>query len=200
MAKLIWTGSDTLFASRFVGGQKFPTLKKKYPYFWAMTVFAKIADIFVQEHYVVSEHLIKRLEPLKLKKPIKVLVDPPKPVEKLKMVSHEGFNILYYCPIQKNYKFFDWCYGIDIFHRVKWRFSDNKDVNFFYITGEHDMDKVYPYVDFYLRPNRSDGEPRMVMECEALGIPYYWTKENPSYRGAVQKINNELKKWRSENS
>ena len=59
--KNMWTGSDVLFATRFCGGKKFPTNRSKYLYFLGMMIYAKIADLFVECHYVVSEHLKNEL-------------------------------------------------------------------------------------------------------------------------------------------
>ena len=151
-----------------------------------MRVFAKIADLFVQEHYVVSEHLIKELAPLKLKKGIKVLIDPPLYPGKYEKQPHKGFNVLYYRGIGANQKFNDWVYGYDIFLKVKRMYTD---VNFIEVNGGEDMTNVYPIIDFYLRPNRHDGAPRMIMECENNGIPYYWSKCTPVTNTIIQAIN-----------
>ena len=52
--KLMWTGSDMLYAT-WAYGKRFPTKKSKIPYFYGCTLFAKIADLFVEGHYVVSK-------------------------------------------------------------------------------------------------------------------------------------------------
>ena len=56
------------------------------------------------------------------------------------------------------------------------------------VDGKQDMAKIYPIVDFYLRPNRHDGNPYMIKECEANNIPYYWSKENPNIIDAYEAI------------
>ncbi|MDH5570385.1 MAG: hypothetical protein OEY89_01390 [Gammaproteobacteria bacterium] len=184
--KLQWTGSDVLFATRLIGGIKFPTKKSKYIYFAFMTIFAKVADFFIQEHYVVSEHLINELKPLKLKKRISVLVDPPLYTKKYKKEKHRQFTVLYYRGIGSNQIFKDWVYGYDIFRTLKRRMNH---LNYIIVDGSQDMSKIYPLVDFYVRPNRHDGEPRMIMECENNNIPYYWSKENPNISDIINKIN-----------
>jgi hypothetical protein len=50
------------------------------------------------------------------------------------------------------------------------------------------MDDIYPLIDFYLRPNRHDGDPRMVRECIENGIPYYHSKSDPSVNDAIIKL------------
>ena len=209
MAHLMWTGSDTLHATRWLGGRKFPSRKIKFIYFLGYTVFAKIADLFVQKHIVVAEHLIDNLKPLKLKKPFEVRIDPPKDVKHIKKIPHKGFNILYYKPKSKNTPFTRWCYGSDILWNVIHYFDtkrmfgnrylnekshDHDGVHTIEIDGDVDMEKIYPYVDFYLRCNRSDGAPRMIMECQQLGIPYYWSKENPNEEDIINFIKDEIKK------
>lgn len=189
--KLMWTGSDVLFATRLVGGKKFPTKITKYPYFLGMTVFSKLADKFVEGHYVVSEHLKSELQPLKLRKPIKVLVDPPKSLTGVVRKPHKGFNILYYRPVGANQKFIDWVYGYDVATEASERLPDNCAIS--ECNGNSNMDEVYPYVDFVIRPNRHDGNPRMVMECEQLGIPYYWSKENPNIEDVLNKLHEVIK-------
>jgi hypothetical protein len=206
----MWLGSDVLFATRLVGGKKFPTKITKYPYFLGMTLFAKLADKFVQCHYVVSEHLKSELQPLKLRKPIKVLADPPKSLTGIVRKPHNGFNILYYRPVGSNQKFIDWVYGYDVVQKI-WSKLPNCEyleaqagskrdlvcaldalkakVIIIEINGSADMDGVYEYANLVLRPNRHDGNPRMIMECEQLGIPYYWSKENPDVNEILKKIN-----------
>lgn len=213
--KLFWLGSDVLFSTRLVGGKKFPTKITKYLYFLGMTVFAKIADKFVEGHYVVSEHLINELKPLKLRKKIKILADPPTSFTNFVRKPHNGFNILYYRPIRSNQKFIDWVYGYDvvqkIFSLVKCAYfetskfgTDLKDLQktleyfnpetvIIEVHGNCDMKHIYPYIDFVVRPNRHDGNPRMIMECEQLGIPYYWSKENPDIDEIVRQINRLVK-------
>jgi hypothetical protein len=136
-------------------------------------VFTKLADIFCEQHYVVSEHLIAELKPLKLKKKISVLVDPPLHPKKYKKIPHEGFNVLYYRGLGGNQKFKDWVYGKDLIDKLR----KEQNIKIVEVNGRSDMSMIYPLIDFMVRPNRHDGNPRMVMECEINDIPYYWTKE-----------------------
>jgi len=191
----MWTGSDALFATRILGGRKFPTKRSKWLYFIGMTVFAKIADLFVQNHVVVSERLEKNLKPLRLKKKFEVLVDPPKEFDDIKQ-SHRGVvNILYYRSIGSNQKFKNWVYGYDIYKRIKDDLEGN-DIRFIEVNGGADLSEIYPYIDFYLRPNRSDGFPRMIMECTSLRIPFYWSCEEPDVDTAKMMI--QLAKYNKE--
>lgn len=145
--KLLWTGSDVLFATKFLKHSK----KSKWLYMLGMHIFAKIADLFVQEHYVVSEHLRSELLPLNLKKPINVLIDPPLYTKKYKKKKHKGFNVLYYKVSGSNQRFINWVYGFDVYLRLK---ELMPELNYIEATGIQDMTKIYPIIDFYVRPNR----------------------------------------------
>lgn len=187
--KLIWTGSDVLFATRFCGGKKFPTKKSKYLYFFALMIYAKISDFFIECHYVVSEHLIHELRHLKLKKDIKILIDPPLTFDKFTKKKHEGINILYYRGIRANRIFGDWVYGYDIINQIEIRIKIlGLNAKIIEVNGNDDMSKIYPIIDFMVRPNRHDGCPRMVMECKSLNIPYYWSKESPDINEIIKQI------------
>jgi len=178
--KLIWTGSDVLYATRFP--KQLP--KRKWIYCLGMKIFAKIADKFVQNHIVVSEHLIKELKPLKLKKSFEVRETPIDiiKIDKIKVKrlsinkSARSKTIIYYLPAKGNRDFNKWLYGYDIVCKLQIRFKDHY---FHALTGKSNMELVYPYVDAYIRPNRHDGNPRVVRECQYLGIPVMATKENP---------------------
>ena len=177
--KPLWTGSDVLFLIKYP-----PSKKRKYIYMFCYRIFAIFLDFFAESHYVVSEHLIPELRKFGIKKDIKVLIDPPL-YGKVEKKKHHTFNILYYRPIKSNQKYTDWVYGYDIIETVKTLFPD---IHFIGVDGTQDMSLYYPYIDFYLRPNRHDGHPRMVMECEANNIPYYWSKEEPNITEIIYKI------------
>lgn len=183
----MWTGSDVLFATKFLKHSR----KIKWFYMLAMRIYAKVSDFMVQEHYVVSEHLIEELKPLKLKKRISVLIDPPENLKLYKKKKHKGFNILYYRTKGNNQIFNDWVYGYDIINEIK----KIEGVHVIEINGDADMSEIYPIIDFYARPNRHDGMPRMVIECKYNDIPYYWSKSDPSIydlKEAIFKVlNNE---------
>ena len=125
---------------------------------------------------------------MNFKKPFKVLVDPPLYPNKIKKIEHDDFNVLFYLPVTKNQKFTDWVYGDDIARNVMSRYGDDTSVFFIYVFGNDDMNRIYPEIDFYLRPNRHDGNPRMIMECEINRIPYYWSKENPDIDEIIKQI------------
>jgi len=115
-----------------------------------------------------------------------VVPDQIKHTEKYARQEHEGFNVLYYMPRKtSDIQFWRWVYGCDIYEKLR---EDMPHVNFIEVDGSADMSEVYPVVDFYLRPNRSDGASRMRQECEIQGIPFYWSNENPNYDEAKQTI------------
>jgi len=168
--KALWTGSDVIYATKYPRESK----RSKWVYMFFYKIFVRIMDFFVEEHYVVSEHLKSELP--KLRKKVSVLVDPPKYTRRYRRRKHEGFNVLYYRARGNNQKFTDWIYGYDIYLVIKEMYED---LNFIEVDGTQDMAEIYPITDFYLRPNRHDGKPRMVIECEISKIPYYHSISNP---------------------
>ena len=189
--KTLWTGSDVIYATKFPKHSK----RSKWVYMFCFRIFAKLTDIFCEGHYVVSKHLINELKPLGLKKPIKVLVDPPLYLDKYDKQPHEGFNVLYYRGVGGNQKFKDWVYGKDIMNNIDCACVINRiEINIIEVNGKDDMSKIYPIIDFMVRPNRHDGNPRMVMECEINDIPYYWSKENPDIDKIFRIIQDEKSK------
>lgn len=147
-----------------------------------LRMVVKLADIFVQKHVVVSEHLLPEM---KLKKPIIVQNNPVWYAEPLPKKPHKGFNILYYQGIGSNQVFMNWLYGKDVVGEIKNLFPE---LNFIEVSGSRDMKEIYPIIDFYLRPNRHDGDPRMVRECILNNIPYYHSWENPNVQEVFESI------------
>jgi len=156
-------------------------------------IFARITDKFVEKHLVVSDHLIEELQSLNFKKPIEVRKNPVNYSEKLEKKSHRGFNVLYYRPETKNMPFTNWVYGYDIMQKLK---SKMPEINVIEVNGNSDMNEVFPIIDFYARPNRHDGCPRLIRECELQDISYYHSFNNPSFK----KLKNEIQKITRKNS
>lgn len=186
--KLMWTGSDVLYLKSF---PPFVRLRFKFK-IMLFRLWVFLGNPFVQEHYAVSERLRQELNEAGFKRwKVKVLQDPCK-YGALPREPHKGFNVLYYIPAgKKNKKFIDWLYGRDIYEEVKRLLPD---VNFFEVNGNVDLAEIYPYIDFYLRPTRHDGAPRMVAECELSGIPYYYSVSEPKVDDIVREIKKYLKK------
>lgn len=172
--KLIWQGTDSLFLV------KFPKQLKRTKIFYVMVLrlFAKLSDIFVQEHYVCGDLVSKNLTKFGMKKRLKQFTDIPFYPDKIAKKPHNGFNILYYFP-KKDTKFNRWLYGYDIYQDINNHFKSNSDINFIIVDGTSDMSTIYPIIDLLIRPNRHDGIPRMVEECKLNNIPYLWSNENP---------------------
>jgi len=190
---LTWTGSDVLYATSFPKHFR----KIKYIYCFGCRVFAKIADLFVHKHIVVSEHLIDELKPLKLKKPFEVRSNPVKYTEKFKKVNHFSFNVLYYRTKLRNSPFTNWVYGYDIITKLK---EEMPEIHMLEVNGKHDMSLIFPIVDFYARPNRHDGEPRLVRECKIQDIPYYHTYRDPSLEDLKKAIKEHYEKILGKNN
>jgi hypothetical protein len=103
------------------------------------------------------------------------------------------FTVLYYLP--KNHSRYNlWVYGADIIDECKDRAPE-----YYWLCcdGTLNMPAVYPIVDFYVRPSRWDGEPRMIAECEVYDIPYYYSEDG---KPNVDDILNAIEKARLETS
>jgi hypothetical protein len=178
---LTWTGSDLLFCTKYPKASR----KIKYIYMFCLRIFARIADFFVHKHIVVSKHLLPEIESMKFKKPIEVRENPVLYADVYPKQEHKGFNVLYYRGIGKNQVFMDWLYGYDIIKELK---NQLPEINVIEVNGKANMAKVYPIVDFYARPNRHDGSPRMVRECIINKIPVYHSNNNPCLKTLIKDI------------
>lgn len=159
----VWKGTDALTLCCFPPGKRI----------WYVRIVLrrlkwKVIHRFYK-HIVVSESLGYYLELFGIHN-YNVVADPPISVDGIKKKSHKGVNILYYYPGDRGNRYFKrWVYGFDLYQKLLWSF---RDVKFKVVNGSQDMTEVYPIIDGYIRPNRHDGEPRMILECEKLEIPY----------------------------
>jgi hypothetical protein len=133
------------------------------------------------------------------KSKIKVQIDEPYYVKPVTKKPHSSFNILYYMPTKPanlgGMKYLKWLYGWDVYSKIKLYFEDNKNINFIWISGQHDMTKVYPTVDLYIRPTRHDGESRLIMECDINSIPYVFSRDGkPNASEFINAIKREYEK------
>jgi len=186
--KLFWTGTDSLMLVDY----SMRTFRKKV-YWWLFRRLIRIMDYFIQEHYCDSQFLAVHIEEFGTKRNIKVVPDRLKHTEPYPKEAHDGFTVLLYRPMGADKKFTSWLYGFDIMDEVKERLPH---VNFLEVHGGNDMKYVYPFVDFYLRPNRHDGASRMRRECDIQNIPYYWSRTNPSVGDAVKVIEDAEKNYK----
>jgi hypothetical protein len=177
-----WFGTDALKLAMVPPG------KKTWRYrIYAERLLWKTIEPLISEHWVVAEHLKKHLIKFGIKEnKIKVVSRSDLKgdsfsinYKKYKKKKHNGFNVLYYCPnVQTNQKFKDWVYGKDIFFKLMNCFPN---INWIHIDGKQDMSKIFPVVDLYIRPNRSDGVSRLVKECKLNNIPVIATTEEPNF-------------------
>ncbi len=107
--------------------------------------------------------------------------------KRYKKKDHAGFNVLFYHPKNKPQRFTDWLYGYDIIWKLIIQ-PPLKNLSVYEVDGSEDMSEIFPVIDFCVRPNRHDGNPRMIRECEIQGIPYYWTTSNPSFEDLIELI------------
>ena len=185
--KLFWTGTDTLM---LLDLSQRKLLKK--PYWLIFRIIVKILDRFcIEGHFTNSELLKRDLQKFGVKKPIEIHQTPLLHSEAYPKIRHDGFNVLYYCPPRSDPKFRDWLYGIDLIRKLK---KALPQINFFCADKSLDMAEVYPLMDFYIRPNRHDGNSRMIRECEIQNIAYYWSNENPDYFEMTQAIEDEYRR------
>ena len=97
--KILWTGSDILYITlRALKHSK----KSKWFYMICFSLFARIIEPFIESHYVVHKDMIRDLRKFKMKKDIKVLVDP---ASTRKYEKHESFNVLFYNKIGSRKQF-----------------------------------------------------------------------------------------------
>ena len=173
----------------------FPSDMRKVPYITWVKVRAWLLRPFVSEWWVDAEHLVDLVRQHNPKAKTRVVVDELKYPKSFPKEKHEGFNVLYYYPAKEyNKSYCRWVYGQDIVCcLIRWL----SEVNFICVDGTQDMSKVYPIVDAYIRPNRGDGTPRIVKECEINDIPYLWTHENPQTQDFYEFIKTEYDKWKS---
>lgn len=183
--KLIWTGTDSLLLNRFP--RQYPL--RKLPYVLFLRLIARLSDFIAEENYACGELTEKNVKKFGLHR-VKRFCDTLLCGDIVEKKPHEGFNILYYCPKVDN-KWNRWLYGYDIYLGLKAWFPN---LNFIRVDGCQDMKEIYPIVDLFIRPNRHDGHPRMIDECKLNGIPYIWTKENPSFDYFRLKIDDHLLK------
>jgi hypothetical protein len=163
---LLFTGTDTLFLNQYPPGVFF---KIKV---FVFRLLVRVLDWwFIERNLVVAENLRAELH---LRKPVFVCRLPFEPVVYGKE-KHNRYNILYYLPKTKHMDFNRWLYGMDVIDSLKRHFSCR--INWIEVNGTQNMPEIYPIVDLYLRPTRHDGDPVMVKECQANGIPYFWSRD-----------------------
>lgn len=180
--KLLWTGTDSLMLVDY----SMRSFRKKV-YWWIFRRLIRIMDFFIQEHYCDSKNVADHVRTFGTRKLIKVVPDKIEHVIKYNKKEHEGINVLYYLPHGNDRKFIKWLYGYDIFLNVKKAFPN---INFIVVDGTYMMEKIYPIVDFYIRPNRHDGACRTIQECNIQKIPYYWSQTKPDYFEICKMLNN----------
>lgn len=181
--KTVWQGTDSLLLVKFPKELTW----KDYIYAIKLRIFARFCDKFAVMHYCCGKLPMSNLRKFGMKKP---LVDFKTPLDqslKVDKIPHTAFNILYYFP--ERTKLREWIYGWNIFEEVRYYFEDDDRIQFIIVDGSDDMKEIYPYIDLMIRPNRHDGYPRMVAECEMNDIPYYWSNENPKLLDIIDKIN-----------
>ena len=187
--KIIWQGTDSLYLVAFPKQVR----RIKIFYVLGLRIFAKFMDVFAQEHYVCGELTESNIRRFGLKKPIKRFNDVVYYSEKFEKIPHTDFNIIYYYPMASDNAFNRWLYGYDIYLKLK----EKWDIHL--IDGKQDMSKIYPVTDLLIRPNRHDGQPRMIDECAVNDIPYIWTNTNPDAAYFNEKITEYEIRYKAQN-
>ena len=172
-----WMGSDVLKLSC----NPYPKNSLQYYTLYANRIFDFFCKVWVDQNWVVHERLIKPLNDYGIEVDA-IVPDDPQKFPGFSKIPHDGINVLYYHPTGGNQFYKDWVYCWDIIEQIIWQ---NPGINFICVTGRMDMAKVYPIIDLYIRPSRWDGMPRMILECQELGIPYYWDQ---SFEPTVEKV------------
>ena len=162
----------------------------------------KILHRFFDMHWIVHERLRQHLLDFGIKnEKISVKIDPPIYPDIYAKKLHVGFVIMYYHPVPAclgGETYIRWKYGIDYIANTLEHFYNNKNIHFIKIDGKQNMAKVYPIIDYMLRPSHHDGMPRMNLECEINDIPYYYSENGqPCMNEIIADINKYYKKWKS---
>lgn len=181
---LKFVGTDAFLMQAFIPGMGWK---------WKLKILAKRILVKFLDRYFVQEYIIDHgnlgdyLRRAGLKKPARVFSDPVKHPRPYTRKKHDGFNVVYYDPSgrKKNKEAIRWIYGIDLIEGLK---KELPYINFIAIDGTHDMAKIWPIADFYLRPNRTDGASRLRQEAVINGVPFYWSYEFPEIDEAKRDI------------
>ena len=159
-----WIGTDALTLIKYPPGSLTWYIRIFFRRIWYRFVHRYV------EHWVVSENIGNEIEQFGIKE---YEIVQPNPAHKVVRRKHFGINILYYYPDKKkNKRFNEWVYGKDVFDKVQ---KHCLGVNWIVLDGNKDIIEAYEIADGVIRPNRHDGMPRMILECQAMGIPYYWS-------------------------
>ena len=183
---LYFTGSDVLLLNEYPKQLS----KRKHLYIWLYRMFVRMSSFCVEGIAVTDEHLINELQLFGFNKEITVVHSNVLHKQKYCRFPHKGFNVFYYCPGGSDQRWNKWVYGHDIFCKVRDHYKDDQRVNFIRSWGQFDMTATFPITDFMLRPNRHDGDARMIQEAIIQGIPYYWSYENPDFDEIIKAIDN----------
>ena len=162
-----WRGSDVLK----IFMNPYPKTSLQFYTLYINRLFDWASRSFVTENWVTHKHLVPHLENKGIHVD-RVQHGTSQIFSDFKRIKHDNINILYYMPKTKNQRYANWVYCWDIVREIKEIFKD--DADFIEVDGTQDMSKVYPIVDYYIRPSRWDGMTRMIQECQQLGIPYFW--------------------------
>ena len=192
MKKIAWfIGTDAMTLTENPPGNKIWYVKLFF-YRIKWKILMGLFDNF----WIVNKSLEKYLIDFGIpKEKIEVQIDKPNYPKPIRKAAHTGFNILYYMPVKAQnlggMKFLKWTYGYDIYINLKVYFGiEYKDIKFIWVDGNYDMNSIYPIIDLYIRPNRHDGEPRMLMECDINSIPYIYSKDGkPNLQYFIDEIN-----------
>lgn len=188
----IWTGTDALTMVKYPPGEK-----RWYVRIFFRRLMHKYFDFFFKQHWVCAFNLAQELIDFGIDpKKITTVEDEPLNLPGIQRAKPtKSILIAYYkYPKQKNKKFKDWVYGLDIIEEAM-KHEYSKKVIFYPLNGKQNMRYIYPVIDLFLRPNRHDAiPPRTVRECRQVGIPIYWDPNfTPSARGVVQWIEDQLR-------
>jgi hypothetical protein len=176
-----WYGTDALKLVKYP-----PTSHRSwYVRIFLERMFWRLFGWLYSEHWACSDLVRSDLvrfgiDPRKIRLEVNREGFEPK---KYKRINHAGFNVVYYRYIsKKNQVFKDWLYGYDVIQAVE-RQLDLKGVVFLQIVWNEDhldtdLDAIVPVTDLYIRPNRHDGESRLVMLFDHNNIPVYYTHDD----------------------
>lgn len=176
--KAFWTGSDALFLAMYP-----PSKKRKYIYMFCLRIYARLTDFFCKGHLINHEGLRAALQKFGMKKPIEVFEDPYDKTIYPK-IEHKSFNILFYLPKTNNQPYADWIYGKEYLEYLQ-TYEEQLPEHYCIIKvdGSKDMAKIYPFIDVYIKINRTkyNAINRMGKECLLNDIPVLIVQHHLDY-------------------
>lgn len=184
-----WHGTDALKLVIYPPGDI-----KWYVRIFLHRIFWRLTWRFFNKHYVNNSNLAEALVEFGINRSKIEIKEVPYPKIKYRSKKHKKFTVLFYLKKSKrNQKYKDWIYGKEYYEILK------KHFNVFLIDGTYKMSEVYPYIDCYIKINRTkyNSLNRIGKECLFNNIPVY--ELNNNIEECIEWINIKKDIWLTRN-